>query len=577
MPEGKELTGYPSVDKPWLKYYKTIHNSNDIPSLDCSMVDFLYQCNKDRLGNTALNYYGTRITFERMFVTIDQVAAALRACGICKGDVVTLCALNTPEFVYLLYALNKIGAISNWVGLTSPCEDLHNQLVSTDSRVVFTISIAYYQITEAAKGSNVERIITVPIEGSMPALLRIIARFKGRGKGDQPGGIQWHDFLKNAHDTTENDTVAPNDIAVIAYTGGSTGVPKGVMLSNYAINSHYRNFNDTNKEGIFSFRERDKMIAGVPYFLVFGLCACCHSPLCHSMELVLAPDPSPSAGVDLILRNKVQHVMGGRLLIEELLSRASRQKARLDFITMIMYGGEETNKTWERCMGQGLKEYGMTAPILNSYGMSETSAGVLTAPDNDTDGLIPCANVVIKIVDPENEKSECTYGQEGELCISTAQLMLGYYKNKEETVEVIFEENGVRWLRTHDLATISREGIVKITGRIKRIYSRLTQDGIQIRVYPMRIEEAIRKHDLVRECAVVGVKDDVLAYRSIAYVILSEKTAESNAVKLRLGDYCRTVLPDSHWPDEYIIVEKFPITRAGKIDYRALEEMAKEM
>ena len=574
MAEEKKLTGYPSIDKPWLKYYKTTSDLKNIPSPDCSMFEFLYQCNKDHTDNIALNYFGARISFRRLFERIDQVAAALQAYGVCKGEIVTLCALNTPEFIYLLYALNKIGAVSNMVGLTSPVDDLHNQLVSTDTRIVFTVSVAYHQIVEAAKGSNVERIITVPIDGSMPALLRIMAKYKSRDKGNQHGGMQWHDFMKEAYDKAETAPLGPNDLAVIAYTGGSTGVPKGVMLSNYAINSHYINFYDTNEEGIFSFHKRDKMIAGVPYFLVFGLCACCHSPLCHSMEMVLAPDPSPAAGVELILRNKVQHVMGGRLLIEELLSKASKQKAQLDFITMIMYGGEETNKIWERRMGQGLKAYGMTAPILNSYGMSESSAGVFTAPDNDTDGLIPCANVGIKIVDPENTHLEFTYGEEGELCISTAQLMLGYYQNKKETDEVIFEEDGVKWLKTHDLATISPEGIVKITGRIKRIYSRLTQDGIQNRVYPIRIEEALQKNDLVRECAVVGVKDDVSAYRSFAYVILSGDPTDHDVAKKQLEDYCRAVLPDSHWLDEFIIVDKLPITRAGKIDYRALEELA---
>ena len=289
MSDEKKLTGYPSIDKPWLKYYKTTHEPNDIPSPDCSMVDFLYQCNKNRLDNTALNYYGTRISFGRMFERIDQVASALRAYGVCKGDFVTLCALNTPEFVYLLYALNKIGAISNWIGLTSPCEDLHEQLVSTNTRVVFTISIAYHQIAEAAKGSNVERIITVPIEESMPIWLRIMVKLKSK-RGNH-SGIQWRHFVKSAQEKSEATPVAPNDLAIIEYTGGSTGVPKGVMLSNRNLNSYYCNLYKTNESFLFAYNEKDTYLGGVPLFLAYGISAGCHAPLAHSMELVLSPDP----------------------------------------------------------------------------------------------------------------------------------------------------------------------------------------------------------------------------------------------------------------------------------------------
>ena len=574
MPENQPLTGYPSIDKPWLKYYS--EDASDTTNLNpnCSMYEFLWHQNQNCLQDIALNYFGRRITYGELFANIDSVAQSLCSLGVKQGDIVSICPLNTPEFVYLLYAVNKVGAVSNWVGLTSPISDLHAQLTSTGSRIVFTVSLAYAQIAEAANDSGVEKIVVVPIEHSMPVSLKAVLAFKNRRVNRM--GTSWRNFLNRESGKTEVGEIRPDDIAMIEYTGGSTGVPKGVMLSNKAMNSYSVNVAAINQYGITHYKEQDKYLSGIPLFLAFGATACCHGPLCLSLELILAPDPSPEAGVKMIVKSKVNHIIAGRLLIEELVETAQKTRADLSFIRSLMYGGEETNKTWENSVTERLRSNNVDAPLRNGYGMTETAAAILVAPDNETDGLIPFTNVNVKVVDPEDESQEFSYDTEGELCISADTLMLGYYGNEEETKEIIFEENGTKWLKTHDLATISPDGIIRITGRIKRIYSRLTSDRIQIRVYPMRIEEMLIRNNLVHECAVVGVKDDAVAYRSVAYIILSDKAVDTDEARKQLEAYCKANLPDSHWPDEYVFVGKFPITRAGKVDYRALEEMAKE-
>ena len=208
--------------------------------------------------------------------------------------------------------------------------------------------------------------------------------------------------------------------------------------------------------------------------------------------------------------------------------------------------------------------------------MTETCGASLISLPNEHRGLIPNGMVSVKIVDPDDFTKELGYDTVGELCVSSDTVMRGYYKNEEETQEVIFEEDGVRWLRTRDLATISPEGTIKITGRIKRIYYRLTSDRVAVRVYPMRIEEALFKEGSVRDAAVVGIKDDVMAYRTIAFLIVKDASEDRNEIKERLDTYCVANLPDNHMPDEYIFVDEFPITRAGKVDYKKLEEMAEK-
>ncbi|MBE5827229.1 MAG: acyl--CoA ligase [Butyrivibrio sp.] len=579
-------TGYPSVDRPWLKYYKK--DIYELPDTDTSMFRFLYECNKNRLDDIALNYFGKQISFRSMFVHIDSIALMLRNLGVRKGQYVSLCALNIPEFFYLLYAVNKIGAVCNWIGLTSPIADIHEQLVTTKSEIVFTVSIAYEQVLDAAINTNVNRIIAIPVNNSMPIFMKtIIEAFSFFQKGIKFRKSDFIETIKwgNIYDVKKNKEVMAldqadsqlegNNIAMIEYTGGTTGVPKGVMLSNKALNSYYINFALSNINGMSHYKERESYFSGVPLFLAFGVSACCHGPLCHGMELILAPDPSPKAGMKIILKSRVNHIITGRVMIEGIIKElSSRKKADLSHIYSVMYGGEESNKKWEKSVEERLSHYNMRASVLNGYGMTECAAAVMIELNNEKGGMIPLGNVNVKVVDPDDFRIELGYGIEGELCISSNTIMEGYYGRIKETKDVIFEDKGAKWLRTHDLAVISVEGYITITGRMKRIFSKLTSDDIQVRVYPMRTEEVIMSDKDVKMCAVIGIKDDITAYRTVAYIIRNSIKEDEESTLQRIDVLCRRKLPESHVPDKYIFVDEFPLTRAGKVDYRELESRA---
>lgn len=559
-------TGYPSVDRPWQKFYK--NEEHDMPLPDQSMYSFLRKNNEDNLNGIALNYFGRRISFGSLFLTVDRVASALQSFGIHKGEIVSLCALNTPEFIYLFYALNKIGAVINWIGLTSPEADIREQLVSTECRIVFTVSVAYDLIEKASEKTNVARIFCIPVENSLPWFLRLFAQFKrGKHKND------WNEIIRSHSDTVMHESDG-KDLAMITYTGGSTGAPKGVMLSNSALNSYYINFNIANSNGISSYHRGDRYLSGAPLFLAIGASCCCHGPLCHGMELVLAPDPGPDAVSDIIFKQKVNHIITGRLVIERFVENLRRRKTNISYVLSIMYGGEKVSEAWEKSITESLSEYHTVAPVKNGYGMTETSAAILISTGESGELMVPLANVNVKVVDPDDCYRECGYGCEGELCFSSDTLMNGYFGKDKETSEVLFEEKGVKWIKTGDLAEITSDGLIRITGRIKRIYYKLDTNKIQIRVYPMRIEETIMENKDVKKCAVVGVKDDIMAYRSIAYVILEEKTKNIDNIKAQINALCIAKLPDSHIPDKYIFVDEFPYTRAGKVDYRTLEKRA---
>ena len=575
MPEQteKKLTGYPSIDKPWLKYYPEAVDMQEVPSPDCSMVDFLRQCNAESLDLPALNYFGAKTSYKNLFETIERTAAALQKHGVKKGDFVSLCGLNTPEFVVLLYAVNKVGAVSNWLGLTSPVSDLKEQFVSTGTKLVFAVDLAYNIMKEAAQDTQVQEIISVPLGTSMPPLLRVLYGLKNR----QPklGARSWNDFLRSAEGSTPQPVeVKGNDLAMLEYTGGSTGVPKGVMLSNKNLNSYYINFIGSNCRGYTNYRKGERFLACVPLFLAFGVSTSCHGCLAHSLELVLAPDPKPEALGKLALRSNPNHIIAGRVQIDGIILAANRTRKNLSYIHSVMYGGEAANKDWERESEDKLKPHHVTARLLNGYAMTETTAAILFTPLNTSGGLIPFEHINVKITDPDDPHTEFGYDTEGELCLSSDTVMMGYFQKEAETEKVIFEENGQRWLRTQDLAMISTDGRVHITGRIKRIYHKLSPEKLGVRVYPMRIEECISEEPEIEKCAVVGIKDDKTAYRTIAYLMPKAGNDDRKELEKRVDQRCRAELPGSHVPDEYIFTSDFPLTRAGKIDYRALEEMA---
>lgn len=567
-------TGYPSADKPWLKYYETEKDVNKIPSPDCSMISFLRQCNEENLKDTALYYFGTKISFKTLFEKVDTVSAALQKDGIKPGDIVSICGLNTPEFVYLMYAVNQIGAVSNELGLTSPIDDLKNQLNLTKSKTVFVIDVAYETILQASQGTFVEQIIVVPLAISMPLPFRLLAKIKSK---KQTSTTSWKSFIKKSSRVVPEDVdVKGDDLAIIEYTGGSTGIPKGVMLSNRNLNSYYVSFIKTNQNDLSTFKSGETFLGCVPFFLAFGVSSGCHGPLSHSMGLILTPDPNPDTLGKMIVKTKPNHIAGGRIQIEGLIRVVDGKKTDLSFLRSVMYGGEAEDRRWEAETEAKLSTHRMKAFVRNGYGMTETSACILIVSPKVPNGFIPLGNVDAKITDPEDYHTELGYDVEGELCLSADTVMMGYYQNEEETAEIIFEEKGKRWLKTRDLAMISPDGTIHITGRIKRIYHRLSPENIGIRVYPMRIEEAISECIEVEKSAVVGVPDKKTAFRTIAFIILKNQSSDYAKAKERIYRHCREQLPESHIPDEIRFVMEYPLTRAGKIDYRALEKLAEE-
>lgn len=566
MPTEKKQTGYPSIDKPWLKYYS--EEALNAPLPEGSMYDYMTACNAGRMDETALNYFGRKITHRQLQTEIDRCARALIASGVKAGDVVSLGMLAMPEMIYLLYAINKIGAVSNMVVLNTSEQEMAQQL-SNGGKLVITVDVAAKAVATAAKGAGVDRIVVIPVHTSMPFFVRTAASLKAPAA---PSGVtSWANFIRQGQENPlavcPGNTKAP---AVIEYTGGTTGETKGAVISNRAANAVV--FQYKTATTILHFAAGQRFLDVLPPFIAFGVFFGAHMPLCLGFENVVVPDPTPESFLHSYIKFRPNHFSTSPLHIEALTKSKTVQKMDMSPTITVSYGGDKAGIEWEDRINAFLKAHGVPYPLSKGYGLTEV-ASAFCVSSHELAEMIPFARNNIRILDVDTG-TDLGYGQEGEICISGPSLMDGYFRNEEATSEKIWEENGVRWLHTGDLGLITEDGFFTVTGRLKRVFWRLGPDNQVLRIYPMSVEQVLDKYPGVEHSAVIGLQNSIDGYRPIAYII--PIAGADTITEDELLSFCHQQLPPAAVPCEVRFIEKFPLTRSGKVDYRALERMAAE-
>ena len=296
MLENKPLTGYPSIDKPWLKYYAEKDINTSLP--ECTIYEYLWDNNKDYLDGVALKYFGRRISFGILFEEIHSVANAFAAFGIHGGDTVAVCLPSIPEAVYIIYALNLLGAIPNMLDPRYNESLLEYCLTEASTSYLFTYDGCYEKFLRLPQSSRPENIVLIPATFSAPTSIRLINAVKKSIKPQQASHLMWKDFLKNQSvDAVARSDWSQNECAVILHTGGTTGNPKGVMLSNYSINAIAHQYNM-----LVNPKRGETLLDIIPPFASYGLCTSMHMPLSLGLSVELIPKfDAGKIGLDVIL------------------------------------------------------------------------------------------------------------------------------------------------------------------------------------------------------------------------------------------------------------------------------------
>ena len=558
-------------NEPWLKFYSREERSIEFTTKS------IYNYMKDEVGEDkdfiALNYFGNRISYNEFFDNINTCSRALRSYGVKEGDVVTICLPNMPEAIYAFYACNKIGAIADMVHPLSSPEQISFYLKENKSRFLLLVDFDYDNFKNVLDNTLVYKTILVSPKLSMPLGLSVgytltrSIRTKRPKMWDQDF-MSWKEFMARGvtYNKDFNADVKKDDIAVILHSGGTTGTPKGIMISNYSFNA----LSQQSAVNVIDVRPKDKIVTILPIFHGFGLGVCVHTPLCLRVETILMPEYDANRFYKIWKNDRPHVILGVPTLWEGMMSNKKFDDVDMSQLKYIVSGGDYLSVPAEVRINEFLHKHGAHVNILKGYGMTESVAATCyTFPGTNEPGSIgiPMVGNTYKICNPDTNE-ELEIGEEGEICVNGPTLMSGYLNNEKETNDILRKhKDGKIWLHTGDIGYISPNGVVYYTQRLKRM---IIVSGFN--VYPSMIEEVLESHPAVKKSCVIGIPHPYKIHVPKAFLILNDGYKETSKLKKELKDLCKEKLSVFSVPKEFEVRSSFPKTLYSKIDYKKLEE-----
>ncbi len=559
-----------SVNAPWLSSYGEVKFHLDYP--EESIAEVVLKTADTYPNQTALSCMGTRITYKKFKRKILEIAKAYQNLGLKAGDKVTVCMPNLPQTVYSLYALNYIGVIVSFIHPLSAVSEIAFYLKEVGSKTVLTLDTFYKKYLEVQKLIKIDKIILTGAAeelGTVKKLgYKLINGKKDRNFTPESNVVFWEDLKKSAK---KSNALKPyfmdkNAPAVILFSGGTTGVTKGIMLSSL-------NFNALAKQtGVMCNKQIQgkKMLAAMPCFHGFGLGVCIHTMMLWGGESILVPKFNVKDYALLIKKNKPNYIAGVPTLYEALTRTNYLDGVKLDFLMGVFSGGDSLPVELKKKFDKYLADHDATIRIREGYGTTEcVTASCLTPYNKEKEGSIglPYPDTYYRIC-KVGSTEEVPYGEEGEICLSGPTVMLGYYNNDEENANTLkTHADGRVWLHTGDLGTMDEEGFIFFKQRIKRM---IITSGYN--VYPSQIENVIDAHEAVQMSCVIGVKDAYKMQRIKAFITLKPGYEASKELKTDIMAYLRKNVAKYALPYDIEFRSELPKTLVGKVAYTVLEK-----
>jgi len=561
------------MEKPWLKYYpEGVPNEVDIP--DISVPEIFDQMAEKYGSKTALIFYGNKISYKKLKELIDRFATALADLGVAKGDTVALFLLNCPQYVIAYFGALKVGAKVTPISPVYTSKEVKHQLEDSEAETIVCQDILYDNVEKT--GIALKNVILTNIAEYLPMLKKLLGK-SALGKVyremhvptpkfiEEAGLHQFQTLIKNHAPRPPQIQIQPReDIAVLPYTGGTTGLPKAAILTHHNIVSL-----QTQTVSFWPIFEEGKevAIAFLPFFHIYGQVVVMLNGLVQGSTLVLFTTPDVDDILSAMERYQASAFYGVPTLFEYLKEYEKTDRVNWKRLKMIACGAdtlhESTIKDWERRTG---------AKILEGYGMTETTAVSHGSPfDRPKTGSfgVPLPGVTAAVVDVDGTEFK-QIDEVGELILHGPNMMQGYWKRPEETKDTVIEIDGKKWLRTGDLVRMDEEGYFHFFDRKKDL---IKYKGYS--VFARHVEEVLYRHPQIKAAGVVGVPDPKVGQLIKAYVVLQSE-ARGKISEEEITEFCRENLAHYKIPKIIEFRGELPKTDVGKVSRRELREEAEE-
>ena len=508
----------------------------------------------------AVVFYGRRITYEGLWDSSRRLAAALRGLGVEKGDRVGLLLPNVPPFIITYNAILAVGGVVVPINPLNPVEEIRRELDQTEAKALIALDRLADKIPEFPG-----KVIVTEAAAYVPWHMMLLSRLKGQCVKIPDGALSFERLIEGPPMETLAEVDPTEDLAVILYTSGTTGPPKGVMLTHYNLVANaLQSYHWLRGWGYSAKPQRAGwpiILCAVPFFHSYGMTVATNESVQFGCTLVLVPEPSAEAIMEAIQRHGCTHFPTVPRFIGEILRHPDLERYDLTSLTSCVSGGASTDPAlMERFVettgarfyqGYGLTEAGPTTHCTPVEGEPRYASAGLAFPDTEA-----------RIVDLQIGEVEMPPGEKGELLVRGPQVMKGYWKDPEETARVLRDG----WLHTGDIATVDEEGYLYVVGR-KR--DRIISGGRT--VWPAEVEKALESHPSVARAVAIGVPDPLRCDTGLQALVTLEPGVEPDDMENELTDYLSTRLEYFRVPSEITVVDSLPLTAVGKVDRLAVE------
>jgi len=551
----------------WLKFYGDVPESIDYPEI--TMYEAVMKTCREIPDAVAYDFFGHVSTYGRFAKEIDRFAGVLAHLGLKKGDRITIAMPTTPQGIICFYAVNKLGGVASMIHPLSTEPEIEFYVSVSKSRFALTVDAFYQKFLNVMDKTCLDLLILTKVPDYLPLLKGIGFNLtKGRKIPKVPKDSRvrwWKDLMQLRLPDAPQADMNTHDLAVILYSGGTTGKPKGIMLSNY--NFIAQGLQSTSWAGTDC---GSTILAILPIFHGFGLGVCVNATFMGGGKTILVPTFTAAEVAKLIRKKKPSLVVGVPTLFEALIRHPGFQKTDLSCLKAAFCGADTLPRVIKERFEEIVKKQGGNVKLLEGYGLTEAVTGIMATPVKEyREGSIgiPFPDMKAKIVKPGTTE-EVPCGEEGEICIAGPAVMMGYLDQEVETAKTLkVHEDGCTWLYTGDIGTRDEDGFFYFKLRKKRM---IKSSGMN--VYPAQVEDKFYQHPEVANVCVIGVPDEAQGQRVKAFVVLKDKTKAGPDIEKELIAHCRKDLIKWSCPREIEFRDELPLTLVGKVAYKVLED-----